>query len=239
MESFEHLVKVFLESQYYVVTTNIKLPVRKRTKKVQREEYQTHGHEVDIVAAKSDSLLLGSVKSFFGSKGVSRKAFRVTTDEPDGSYLAAASYGDMKVYGSYDDRVYFFSREGSLLWSYKTRSPVGQALVSSDGSYIAAKDQSGYLYFFDREGRLLWKGGAVVSISISSDASHIAAGGSDGKVYLYNREGKLPFDYEIIDPREGGPHGTMIDNVSISSDGSYIAVGSPYGRVYFFGRKTQ
>ncbi len=72
MESFEHLVKVFLESQcqQYVVTTNVKFPIRKKTRKVEREEYQTHGHEVDIVAARFDSLLLGSVKSFFGSKGV-------------------------------------------------------------------------------------------------------------------------------------------------------------------------
>lgn len=87
MEAFEHIVKVYLESQGYIATTNVKFPVRIRTKKVDREEYQTHGHEVDIVAAKSDSLILGSVKSFFGSKGVSRKAFRVSTDEADGSYL--------------------------------------------------------------------------------------------------------------------------------------------------------
>lgn len=76
MEAFEHIVKVFLESQGYVVTTNVKFPVKRRTKKASYEEYQTHGYEVDIVGARSNSLLLGSVKSFFGSGGVSRQGFK-------------------------------------------------------------------------------------------------------------------------------------------------------------------
>ena len=73
MEAFEHLVKVMLESQGYVVTTNVKFPVRRKTKNGQ---YQTHGYEVDIVGAKHNSLILGSVKSFLGSVGVSRKGFQ-------------------------------------------------------------------------------------------------------------------------------------------------------------------
>ena len=80
MEAFEHIVKVFLESQGYVVTTNVKFPVKRRTKKANYEEYQTHGYEVDIVGAKSNSLLLGSVKSFFGSGGVSRQGFKEIAD---------------------------------------------------------------------------------------------------------------------------------------------------------------
>ena len=76
MEAFEHIVKVFLESQGYVVTTNVKFPVKRKTKKASYEEYQTHGYEVDIVGARSNSLLLGSVKSFFGSGGVSRQGFK-------------------------------------------------------------------------------------------------------------------------------------------------------------------
>jgi len=75
MEAFEHVVKVYLESQGYVVTTNVKFPVRRRTRKVALEEYQTHGYEVDIVAAKHGSLVLGFAKSFFGSRGVNRDGF--------------------------------------------------------------------------------------------------------------------------------------------------------------------
>ncbi|MGA2441426.1 MAG: hypothetical protein ABSH08_10725, partial [Tepidisphaeraceae bacterium] len=41
---------------------------------------QVHGHEVDIVAARSDSLILASVKSFFGSGGVSKQGFNGIAD---------------------------------------------------------------------------------------------------------------------------------------------------------------
>lgn len=76
MEAFEHVVKVYLEDQGYVVTSNVKFPIRRRTRKVAVEEYQTHGYEVDIVAAKHGSLLLGFVKSYLGSGGVDRQGFR-------------------------------------------------------------------------------------------------------------------------------------------------------------------
>ena len=80
MEAFEHIVKVFLEAEGYVVTSNVKFPVRRKTKKARYDEYQTHGYEVDIVAAKHNSLILGSVKSFFGSPGVNRQGFKGIAD---------------------------------------------------------------------------------------------------------------------------------------------------------------
>ena len=76
MEGFEHVVKVMLERKGYVVTSNVKFPVRRKTRKKEREEYQTHGYEVDVVAARRDSLILGSVKSYFGSRGVHVSDFR-------------------------------------------------------------------------------------------------------------------------------------------------------------------
>ena len=80
MEAFEQVIKVFLEAKGYVVTTNVKFPVRRKTRKVKYDEYQTHGYEVDIVAARHDSLILASVKSFFGSVGVNRQGFRGIAD---------------------------------------------------------------------------------------------------------------------------------------------------------------
>lgn len=76
VEAFEHVAKVFLEAQGYAVSTNVKFFIRRRTKKQAYEEYQEHGYEVDLVAARADELLLGSVKSFFGSFGLSRQFFR-------------------------------------------------------------------------------------------------------------------------------------------------------------------
>ncbi len=80
MEAFEQVVKVFLEAKGYIVTSNVKFSVRRKTKKVKYDEYQTHGYEVDIVAARHDSLILGSVKSFFGSVGINRQGFRGIAD---------------------------------------------------------------------------------------------------------------------------------------------------------------
>jgi hypothetical protein len=80
VEAFEHLVKVYLETQGYIVTSNVKFPVRRKTKKAKYSEYQEHGYEVDIVGGRHDRLLLGSVKSFFGSRGVDRQGFKGLAD---------------------------------------------------------------------------------------------------------------------------------------------------------------
>lgn len=70
MESFEAFVAVALETEGLVVSEAVKFPVKRRTKKAKYAEFQTHGFEVDLVAARSDRLVLATVKSFFGSRGV-------------------------------------------------------------------------------------------------------------------------------------------------------------------------
>lgn len=75
MEGFEHLVKVALESENLIVTSNLKFFVRRKTRRQDRDEFQTHGYEVDLVGARQDRLVLASVKSYFGSKGVNRNGF--------------------------------------------------------------------------------------------------------------------------------------------------------------------
>ncbi len=59
-----------LETEGLVVSSALKFPVRRRARKVAYEEWQTHGFEVDLVAARTDRLVLATVKSFFGSRGV-------------------------------------------------------------------------------------------------------------------------------------------------------------------------
>lgn len=53
-----------------VVSSSMKFPVTRRTKKRSSEEFQTHGYEVDLVGANSERRVLAFVKSFFGSQGV-------------------------------------------------------------------------------------------------------------------------------------------------------------------------
>lgn len=75
MESFEHVCKVALEAEGFAVTSNAKFAVRRRTKRVGYEEYQTHGYEIDLVGARGRQLVLAEVKSYLGSVGVNRQGF--------------------------------------------------------------------------------------------------------------------------------------------------------------------
>ena len=83
-----------MEEEGLVVSSAVKFPVRRRTAKAQHEETQTHGFEVDLVAANADKLVLASVKSFFGSRGV-------VAEHADGS----AGGGSARLYAMLNDPV--------------------------------------------------------------------------------------------------------------------------------------
>ncbi|WP_017793090.1 hypothetical protein [Leucobacter salsicius] len=70
MESFEQFVALAMETEGLVVSGALKFPVRRLTRKQNYDEWQTHGYEVDLIGANSDKLILATVKSFFGSRGV-------------------------------------------------------------------------------------------------------------------------------------------------------------------------
>lgn len=70
MEAFESFVALAMEDEGLVVSSAVKFPVTRLTAKKQHQETQTHGFEVDLVAANASKLVLASVKSFFGSRGV-------------------------------------------------------------------------------------------------------------------------------------------------------------------------
>ena len=73
MEAFESFVALALEAEDFVVTGPVKFKISKKTKKTAKDEYQTHGYEVDLVGSRGDKLVLVSVKSFLGSGGVKPK----------------------------------------------------------------------------------------------------------------------------------------------------------------------
>ncbi|MEU9510128.1 hypothetical protein AB0D32_28045 [Micromonospora sp. NPDC048170] len=70
MEAFESFVAIALEAEGFVVSEAVKFPVTQQTAKSAYAEVQTHGFEVDLVAARGNSLVLATVKSAFGSRGV-------------------------------------------------------------------------------------------------------------------------------------------------------------------------
>ncbi len=70
MEAFEAFVALALEDEGLVVSESAKFPVRLRTRRRDHAEEQTHGYEVDLVGACAERLVLASVKSYLGSRGV-------------------------------------------------------------------------------------------------------------------------------------------------------------------------
>jgi hypothetical protein len=74
VEAFESFVALTMEADTedgrLIVSEAIKFPVIRQTAKTSRVEIQTHGFEVDLVGARRDRLVLATVKSFFGSRGV-------------------------------------------------------------------------------------------------------------------------------------------------------------------------
>jgi hypothetical protein len=70
VEAFEQFVAVFLEQQNYVVGSAVKFPFKRQTKRQDRVEFQTHGYEIDLIAARADHIILATVKSYLGSRGV-------------------------------------------------------------------------------------------------------------------------------------------------------------------------
>ena len=77
MEAFESFVALALETEALVVSEALKFPVQQQTS----SGLQTHGYEVDLVGARADRLVLATVKSFFGSRGVVAKHVAGTADK--------------------------------------------------------------------------------------------------------------------------------------------------------------
>lgn len=82
MEAFEQFVALAMEAEGLVVSSALKFPVKRRTRKAAYEEWQTHGFEVDLVGARADRLVLTTVKSFFGSRGVVAAHVRGEATDP-------------------------------------------------------------------------------------------------------------------------------------------------------------
>lgn len=82
MESFEQFVAVAMEAEGFVVSEAVKFAVQRRTRKVAHKELQTHGYEVDVIGARADRLVLATVKSFLGSRGVAAEHVMGTGGPP-------------------------------------------------------------------------------------------------------------------------------------------------------------
>lgn len=82
MESFEQFVAVAMEAEGFVVSEAVKFPVQRKVSKLGRDETQTRGYDVDLIGARADHLVLATVRSFFGSRGVVAEHVMATGGSP-------------------------------------------------------------------------------------------------------------------------------------------------------------
>lgn len=146
----------------------------------------------------------------------------------NGRYVAAGTQA-----GDKEGLVYFFDKNGTLLWNYTADRQILQVAISSDGKYLAAAGSqfyhygtygpagwnNGEVYYFDAKGNLLWKYNgtgsvAITSIAVSSDGSHVAVG-SDKSILYFGKEGNLLWSHKVDRSND--------HTVSISPDGSHVA----------------
>lgn len=118
---------------------------------------------------------------------------------PDGQYVfIGAYYKGENGTGGYS-QVYYLSREGKLLRSFRsdvTSTSVSDIAVSSDGQYIVAMAE-GKVYYLSIDGKLLWSRyvGWVGDIhaAVSSDGQFVVLGDNQqyghSKVHYFSRAG--------------------------------------------------
>jgi hypothetical protein len=100
VEAFESFVALAMEDEGPVVTSSVKFPVTRRTAKAKYIETQTHGFEVDLVGANATKLVLASVKSFFGSRGVVARHVDATAGGKEAGLYAMLNDSDPRAAAS-------------------------------------------------------------------------------------------------------------------------------------------
>ncbi len=164
--------------------------------------------------------------------------------------IAVSRNGDVVV-GCSDGKIYYFSREGKLIWEYKAKNAVGSVDVDDNGNFVVAEDLMDHIYFFTsckdlpwrhspNDGDLSWiynTGWCVWKynrldllypciIRVSGDGKIIAVGGGGNRmVFVFDRGG-----YLIAKLKTSG----VPTSLSISYNGSLIAVGCDSGYAYLF-----
>lgn len=167
--------------------------------------------------------------------------------------VAVSEHGDyvsagVSNCGEKGNSVFFFSKDGALLWKYKTNTSgyansgemYGPAMTP-DGGRVAVSsgcpDRRAYL--FARDGQMLYRSeplqrdAPVHKSAISNDGKFIAYG-SDGEAgkpnkFLFSSDGRLVWSHTAVDETDARA-------ISISGDGNYVASGTSSGRIYLFSR---
>ncbi len=131
--------------------------------------------------------------------------------------------GQMIAFGSGDNTVKLWSRDGKLINTLKGHGEsVNSVVFSPNGQTIASGSGDKTVKLWSRDGKLIntlkGHGESVNSVVFSPDGQTIASGSGDNTVKLWSRDGKL------INTLKG--HDESVNSVVFSPDGQTIASGS-------------
>lgn len=187
MEAFESFVALALESEGLVVSEAVKFKIALQTKRRDRVEIQEHGYEVDLVAARADKLVLASVKSFFGSKGVQAKQVAgLSGSSGDSGYkmlnrlevregiLAEAA----KTYGYSEDHVEFRLYVGhfsNIQQELETRQWCSSQIVGSGPIKVFSVDEIVGVVKAKAESKTYLNNPALVALKVLQEAEQYSA----------------------------------------------------------------
>src|SRR2546428_7988326 len=148
------------------------------------------------------------------------------------------------VAGDRGGSLYFFDKQGNLLWSHKLDRNIFCADITPDGSHVIAQGftlaiyepprphqppvflHSAIIYYYDKDGNLLWSYDAGNSfleerLGFSKDGSIIRVGASD-KIFYFDNKGTLLTNYTDGNTFQD-TH--LPPEVRVSDDGQYTAWG--------------
>ena len=128
------------------------------------------------------------------------------------------------VVASSDGCILLFSRNGEVLWEYRTRADSTITTISEDGSWISAGDSNGKVYLFKLgSADPLWvheTGSIISSVAMSFDSKYVIAGGEteegEGRALLLSLK-----DGEVI---HDGYFDSPVRTVQISYNGKTAIV---------------
>lgn len=156
------------------------------------------------------------------------------------SEVAIFNSGDCIVV-SLNGKVYYFNKNGNVLWKLDTIEICGNIPISAYTPVLRCSDEDDVIalvypeehiyYIFNKSGQFLskYENKDILNFDISLSNGYVVTSSKDGKIYIFDKNKNKLWEYAT--------NSKAI--VCISHYGEYIVAGSEKGRIYFFNKHGQ
>nr|WP_320161181.1 DUF5711 family protein [uncultured Methanoregula sp.] len=169
-------------------------------------------HGIDHVSISPDGAVIlvtyGNTTELLDRTGNMIGSFPVTS-------YRSLSVSENGIASSGSNSIQYFTRNGTLIWSYPINTWISDISLSSYGITGAAVSKD-HVYYFTRDKEITWQRPSeyrMSAVSISADGRYLA-GASQYRLLYYDKEGNRLWYYE---------YPGYVNDVAISGDGSVVA----------------